>query len=191
MTGVDSQLAGGLQSAAPTPEDFGLVTWNADPSNAQGTALLNANNMYGQLCFTRTAKRWSQLNASTTVAGATLTAGGNGAVVADMNGNVLLTTADMTTQWAAGNGNQPMPFTAPAILPAGTYKVYFLARGVTTPTFRTGYPFSSFYIGDTAGTPRVFVNGTNNLALPAVGSVISPAGDVTNLQNAVICFTVS
>lgn len=134
-SGVGGAAGEAIYSGAPWgPADVGFKAWTFDPVQNEGNHTLTS----GRAEFIRI-----RLGAAASITGvgfhlqtngATLTAGQNFAALYDTSGNRLAISADQSTAWTSGAGdNKSSAFTAPYVASAGDYFVAFLAVGSTPP----------------------------------------------------------
>ncbi|MFD7639966.1 glycosyl hydrolase family 28-related protein [Kitasatospora sp. NPDC059795] len=164
-----------LLDPTPQPADQGLLTWSFDPSAIGSTGVPATGTLQLVRVLLRTPQTVSAALVAVTGAGAGLTAGQNQVGLYGADGSLLATGADQSAAWAA-TGLKSVPLTmaagVPAVLPAGSYWVAFLANsgaGGTAPGFGRGafLSTSAINVGLPGQPPRYGQYGTGLGALPA------------------------
>lgn len=121
-----------------TPQSRGFINWSLRPENCgAGTA---PGPGFISMIRIQVAQAATINNIWTcqTAVGATLTAGQNSMGIYDANGNLLGTTADLTTRWTTDLDLQSYALTSPISVGPGNYYVAINANGTTRPTFMRG-----------------------------------------------------
>ena len=163
-----------------TPADHGLITWTQDPAGcgSVGSALAAGVVHLAKVKIVNRATVVTNILASITSAGATLTAGQCYAGLYNSSGTLLSATADQSGTWTS-TGLKTMALAAPQTLAVGTYYVALLANGSTPPSFMRGNGVSSSGLnaGLTVGTARFLTSGAALTALPASITLSSGSTD--------------
>lgn len=125
-------------SGVPQPSDHGLAGWTFDPTDVQGATILPTGGRLELARVRATSALITNILATVTVAGGTLTAGRNFAALYTDAGALVASTADQTTPWGT-TGLKTMALSAPqAVTPGAFYRVGLFATGTTLPTFARG-----------------------------------------------------
>lgn len=120
--------------AVPQPGDHGLAGWTFDPAEMQGATILPTAGRLELARFRAAGSLITNILATVTVAGGTLTAGRNFAALYTDAGALLAATADQATAWGT-TGLKTMALTAPQVVtPGAFYRVGVFANGTTLPT---------------------------------------------------------
>lgn len=134
-------LSNPAQPAQFEPADHGLIAWTYDPVVAMnGLIVQTAGRQHTVRLKVKQPATVTAIKMLMSVAGATLTAGQNFAMLHDETGARVGITADMSTLWAGAIGELDMPLTAPVQINGPVCWVSFYANGSTLPTFRLTTP---------------------------------------------------
>lgn len=163
-----------------SPGDHNLITWTMDPALTSGFGtILTAGVLYLARMKLPEDTTVTNLIASVTTGGSTLTAGQNFGALYTSAGTQVAITADQSTAWT-GSGAKTMALAGgPYALTAGTYYAALLANGTTPPTFLRGHGVSTstLNIGLTASAGRSLTSGTGQTTPPASVTLASASLD--------------
>lgn len=151
------------------PDDHNLITWTMDPALTQAGTILTSGVLYLARMKLPEASTVTNIIASVTTGGASLTASQNFAALYTSTGTRIAITADQSASWT-GSGAKTMALAGgPYTLSAGTYYGALLANGTTPPTFLRahGVSTSTLNIGLTAAAGRSLTSGTSQTSPPA------------------------
>jgi hypothetical protein len=151
------------------PDDHNLITWTMDPALTQAGTILTSGVLYLARMKLPEASTVTNIIASVTTGGASLTASQNFAALYTSTGTRIAITADQSASWT-GSGAKTMALAGgPYTLSAGTYYGALLANGTTPPTFLRGHGVSTstLNIGLTAAAGRSLTSGTSQTSPPA------------------------
>lgn len=139
--GIDSieRIPGvAISPAVPQPGDHGLAGWTFDPADVQGATILPTGGRLELARFRAASGLITNILATVTVAGGTLTSGRNFAALYTDAGALVAATADQTTPWGT-TGLKTMALTTPqTVVPGAFYWVGIYANGTTLPTLARG-----------------------------------------------------
>lgn len=125
-------------SGVPQPSDHSMAGWTFDPADVQGATILSTA---GQLELARvraTSALITNILATVTVAGGTLTSGRNFAALFTDAGALMSATADQTTAWGTTGLKTMALSAAQAVTPGAFYRIGVFSNGTTLPTFARG-----------------------------------------------------
>lgn len=166
---LDSRLKALNLSQTSSATDQNLLAWSFDPATGLGASLTTAGNIFMTKIILREPTTVTNILATVTTAGATLTAGQNLAGLYDSLGNRLGVTANQATNWQS-TGLKTMPLTAPVVNPAGVYYAVLLTNGTTQPTFARGSALTAgpetINAGLSTTTYRYSISGLLQTSLP-------------------------
>src|SRR5512142_3275873 len=154
-------------------QDYGLEYETFPAYAAGGTAILGTGgSVYGTAIQVRRGFTVTNLVASVTTAGGTLTVNSSWGLLFNSAGKLVAKTADQSTAWATA-GLQTMALTAVTslTLPAGTYLCAVVFTGTILPTFAK------------SGAPAALFNNALAVSLSRCGilatSITTAPGDIT------------
>lgn len=160
-----------LASGNPQPIDHGLAGWTFDPADVQGATILPTAGRLELARFRASGPLITNILATVTVAGGTLTSGRNFAALYTDAGALLAATADQTTAWGSTGVKTMALSAAQAVTPGAFYRVGVFSNGTTLPTFtRASVAFNAAALnpGQSAPTLRYSSADTGlTTAMPA------------------------
>lgn len=166
---LDARLKALNASQTSAATDQNLIAWSFDPATNLGASQTSGGGIYMSKVIVREPFTVTNILATVTTAGVTLTANQNFAALYDDLGNRLGVTSNQATNWQV-SGLKTMPLTAPVVNPAGVYYVALLSNGTTQPTFARGSLLSAgpetVNAGLTASTYRYSLGPTSQTSMP-------------------------
>lgn len=151
-----------------SPTDQGYAAWTYDPALSAGSTLVPTGTLNLMRIAVRAPKTLTDMTICSTVAGSGLTAGQNFVGLYDASGNRLALSADQSASWAS-TGVKIIPFTAPAVVPAGFFYLAILVNGTTAPQIQRGQTNAANAVNAALSTAnsRYASSGAGLTALPA------------------------
>lgn len=151
------------------PTDHNLLTWTMDPAFTQAGTILTSGVLYLARIKLPENSTVTNLIASVTTGGATLTSGQNFGALYTSTGTRIAITADQSASWTGAGAKTMALASGPYTLTAGTYYAALLANGTTPPTFLRGHGVSTstLNIGLTSTAGRSLTSGTGQTTPPA------------------------
>jgi hypothetical protein len=151
------------------PQDHNLLAWTMDPALTQTGTILTSGVLYMARIKLPEDSTVTNLIASVTTGGTTLTAGQNFAALYTSTGTRIAITADQAASWAGAGAKTMALAGGPYALTAGTYYAALLANGTTPPTFLRGHGISTstLNIGVTSTAGRSLTSGAAQTTPPA------------------------
>lgn len=150
-------------------QDHNLITWTMDPALTQAGTILTAGVLYLARIKLPEDSTVTNIIASVTTGGSTLTAGQNFAALYTSTGTRIAITADQAASWTGAGAKTMALAGGPYALTAGTYYAALLANGTTPPTFLRGHGVSTstLNIGLTSTAGRSLTSGAAQTSPPA------------------------
>lgn len=164
----------------PKPAASGLQSWLYDPEAAVTGVILATGVVYLHRFVVTQGFLASNVVATVTTQGSTLTSGQNFVGLYNSSGTRIAVSADQTTAWGT-TGAKTMAMTTPVWLAPGTYYVGFLAVGTTPPTFAAAGGFQNAYNAGLSGaTLRHGSQLTGQTSLPTSVTLASSVSTAVN-----------
>lgn len=157
---------GYMTAPVPLPSDIGYLCESFDCLMANTAVTLVSGTIQLVRIDIRNPQTITNIIASVSTAGSSLTSGQNFAGLYNSSGSRVGVTADQTTTWGS-TGVKTMALTAPYAAAAGIYYVALLSNGTTPPLFDSKSNQGAALINGaaTAATSR-FATNTSGTSLP-------------------------